>query len=131
MADLERGRRIAHLRTERHLTQQAVVDRLEAAAEEAGWTPKKAGHRVVTLRGYQGWEEKGGILWDNAKLLAAVYEVDADWLWSGDAKSVTPDVVDALSGGTQMDRMERLLLDVRDRLRAVEGALQDRRRRSA
>lgn len=76
MEDLARGERIKTLRTDRHLSQPAVVDLLE----------KKAGARVVTLRGYQAWEAGGGIRWENAKVLADVFGVEPEYVMAGDGE---------------------------------------------
>jgi transcriptional regulator with XRE-family HTH domain len=74
MADLARGERIKGLREERHLTQPAV-------AEAVG----------VTLRAYQAWEGTGGLRWENAKKLAAFFDVDPHELWAGRRHGQTPD----------------------------------------
>ena len=65
MADVERGERIKTLREARPGFTQ------EAAAEAIG----------VTLRAYQAWEAGGGIKWDNVKLIAALYDVEPEYLW--------------------------------------------------
>lgn len=95
MADLARGERIKGLRDDRHLSQPAVVDLLE----------KKAGARVVTLRGYQAWEAGGGIKWENVKVLAEMHGVAPEWIMSGDeAHPETPDLMSELDG----DRLARI-----------------------
>ena len=96
MADLERGARIRELRQAKHLTQPAV-------AELVG----------VSLRAYQAWEGGGGIAWDNVKLLAETLDADADFILSGPRSTSNGD-----AAPTQLDRIERLLTEVLDLLRA-------------
>lgn len=64
------------------------------------------------------WQQTGGIGYETAKKLADVFEVDADWLWSGrDGES--PDLMAAIGnadGESQLDRIER-------RLEALEAKL--------
>ena len=66
------GRRIAQLRMERHLTQ-------EAAADKAG----------VTLRAYQKWEAGGGIQYSNLQKLAEVFSVPVEQI-TGDVPTPNP-----------------------------------------
>jgi hypothetical protein len=88
VADIERGQRIRGRREELHLTQPAVVDLLEEAAAELPPThelhPAKAGKAPVTLRGYQTYEQGGGIVWEKAKLLAQVLQIDVQTMMSGE-----------------------------------------------
>lgn len=86
-ADAERGERIKWLRDEKlHLTQEAMADKVG-----------------ITLRGYQEWEAGGGIKWENAKKLAKIGGVEADWIMSGD-RGGTPDL--SLGGQSQLDHIE-------------------------
>jgi transcriptional regulator with XRE-family HTH domain len=111
MADLARGERIKALREERHLSQPAVLDLLE----------KRAGAKVVTLRGYQSWEAGGGIRWENTKVLADVFEVSPEWIMSGreTAELETP------SPFAQADQVQ----DVRDEFRQDVDALREQMER--
>lgn len=87
MADLSRGQRIKDLRESRHLTQEAIAERLG-----------------VTLRGYQAWEAGGGIKWDNVKRLATFHKVNPDFVMNG------PDETgEASANATQLDRIEMKL----------------------
>lgn len=96
VANIERGTRIRARREELHLTQPAVVDLLEEAAEALPEShelhPAKAGKPPVTLRGYQTYEQGGGIVWEKAKLLAQVLQMDVQTMMSGDEKTETPDL---------------------------------------
>lgn len=100
MADLARGERIKALREDRHLTQPAVAD-------EVG----------VTLRALQAWEASGALRWENAKKLARFFDVDEQWLWSGDReKSGTPDLLGKVSQQGDQDG----LADMRAQLDRIE-----------
>jgi transcriptional regulator with XRE-family HTH domain len=96
VANIERGTRIRERREALHLTQPAVVDLLEEAAqalpEDHDLHPAKAGKAPVTLRGYQSYEHGGGIVWEKAKLLAQVLQIDVQAMMSGESdKTETPD----------------------------------------
>jgi hypothetical protein len=88
VADVQRGERIRERREELHLTQPAVVDLLEAAAYKLPRShdlhPDKAGKPPVTLRGFQTYEAGGGIVWEKAKLLAQVLQMDVQEMMSGE-----------------------------------------------
>jgi hypothetical protein len=128
LADKERGDRIRDRRDELHLTQPAVVELLEAAAwqlpESHELHPRTAGKNAkppkpqkapVTLRGYQSYEGGGGIVWEKAKLLAQVLQMDVRVMMSGDERAApAPDPF-------AKRRQEDAPVDVR--LDAVEGAL--------
>lgn len=85
--DIARGERIKARRQELHLTQPAVVDLIEKAAYELPDThelhPDRAGKAPVTLRGYQTYEGGGGIVWEKAKLLAQVLQIDVQEMMNG------------------------------------------------
>ena len=101
MADLERGQRIKELRESRHLTQEAMADKLG-----------------VTLRGYQEWEAGGGIKWENVKKLAKQHGVEADFLMNG-PKPETPDLL----GASQLDRIEKIVTGLADSVGSIEAQL--------
>jgi transcriptional regulator with XRE-family HTH domain len=97
VANIERGTRIRERREALHLTQPAVVELLEEAAKALPEThdlnPKKAGKAPVTLRGYQSYEQGGGIVWEKAKLLAGVLQMDVQSMMNGEPEgpAETPD----------------------------------------
>lgn len=114
MEDLARGERIKALRMGRRLTQPAVVELLE----------QRAGAQVITLRGFQSWESGGGIRWENAKLLADVFEVDVEYLMTG--REDQPGVADLgrMNGErTQLDQVLTNQADILDRLASIEDRL--------
>jgi hypothetical protein len=93
--DAQRGQRIKARRIELHLTQPAVVRLVTQAAYELPPThelhPDRAGKPPFTLRGYQTYEQGGGIVWEKAVLLAQVLRLDVQDLMSGEAAlPVTP-----------------------------------------
>jgi transcriptional regulator with XRE-family HTH domain len=98
VADFERGERIKAAREARHLTQPAVVEKIE---EEARKLPpdhdlrrrlEDHGELPITLRGFQSWQYGGGIDYEKAKLLAKVLHVTTDWIFNGDEEDQpTPD----------------------------------------
>lgn len=119
--DIERGQRIKALRESLHLTQPAVVELVEQAA----WA-LPAGHQLrpdvagkppatkppVTLRGYQTWEQGGGIAWEKAKLLAKVLQTDVRAMMNG-VGDETPDLSRGAGEESQLDRIERELGEIR------------------
>lgn len=124
VADKQRGERIRERREELHLTQPAVVELLEEAAEALPPThelhPEKLGKAPLTLRGLQTYEQGGGIVWEKAKLLAQVLQMDVQAMMSGEREQgPTPDPFppanDALA----------------DRLDAIEATLTELRRERA
>lgn len=113
VADIERGTRIRERREELHLTQPAVVDLIEKAAwqlpRDHDLHPDKAGKAPVSLRGYQTYEQGGGIIWEKAKLLAQVLQMDVQTLMSGPSDDAdgrlrqvdTPELLTVLNGENQ------------------------------
>jgi transcriptional regulator with XRE-family HTH domain len=114
VADIERGIRIRERREELHLTQPAVVQLLEEAAsrlpEDHDLHPARAGKAPVTLRGYQSYEQGGGIVWEKAKLLAQVLQLEVQAMMSGEPED-TPDPFAAAHDpqAEWMTRMEALI----------------------
>jgi transcriptional regulator with XRE-family HTH domain len=93
VADLERGQRIKTRREELHLTQPAVVDLMEARARELPETHDLHGKAPITLRGYQTYERGGGIVWEKAKLLAGILQMDVQAMMHGEEEErETPDL---------------------------------------
>lgn len=120
VSDRERGDRIKARREELHLTQPAVVDLMEEAALALPRThdlhPANAGKAPVTLRGFQTYERGGGIVWEKAKLLAQVLQMDVSEMMNG-PREETPDLVGALGGREENSEPVDVRLDV------VEGTL--------
>jgi hypothetical protein len=99
-ADQERAERIRALKQARpDLTWRRIAD-----------------HVGVTERSATDWQKKGGIEFENAKKLAALFEVDVDYIWRG-VESGTPspfagqdDVHDRLASiDARLERIEALL----------------------
>lgn len=139
VADIERGTRIRERREELHLTQAAVVDLLEEAAKALprshGLHPSNLGKPPVTLRGYQTYEQGGGIVWEKAKLLAGVLQIDVQAMMSGEPDTpVTPDLsrpvnadsalAEVLAAITaQLAAQTEVLVEVKTTLVDVKGVL--------
>lgn len=76
-----------------------------------------AEHVGVTERSATDWGKKGGMEYENAVKLAALFEVDVDYLWRGTA-GPTPDPFE-----TQLDRLERNQGEILARLTGLAQAL--------
>jgi hypothetical protein len=135
VADVERGERIRGRREALHLTQPAVVELLEREAyalpRAHDLHPDNAGKPPVTLRGYQTYEQGGGIVWEKAKLLAKVLGFEVQEMMNGEPvteakgsivrKVDTPELLtmlnsdnalaEALAEFTQAIRKQNQLLD--------------------
>jgi transcriptional regulator with XRE-family HTH domain len=95
---VEIGERIRGLRSDSSETNRSIADHCEV------------GERTVA-----GWIAGDGISYKNAKKVAALFDVDIDWLWRGREKPTTGSPLDALSAPTS---------DLAERLEWIEGALQ-------
>ena len=94
-ADQDRADRIRALKKDHpEYTWQAIADRVG-----------------VSLRAAQSWQEKGGIEYENAKKLAALWDEDLDYIMRG-RRGETPD----LSNGSDNEADE-----VRARLERIEA----------
>lgn len=98
-ADQERADRIRALKLERpDLTWRRIADAVG-----------------VTERSATDWQKKGGIDYENAKKLAAVFEVDTDYIWRGPSdgeRAPSPFAgQDALAD--RLDRIEATLGELR------------------
>jgi hypothetical protein len=133
VADIERGQRIRGRREELHLTQPAVVDLMEEAAKALPDThelhPSKLGRAPVGLRGYQTYEQGGGIVWEKAKLLAEVLHLDVQEMMEGPRE--TPDLLTPPPAPVdwyrriehRLDEHERILTGQSAALERIEAAL--------
>lgn len=91
-ADQERADRIRALKLDRpDLTWRRIAD-----------------HVGVSERAASDWQKKGGIEYANAEKLAALFEVDVDYIWRG-TETNTPDLSRNHAGETQLDRIEAKL----------------------
>jgi len=90
-ADEERAARIRALKRDKHLKWQHIADSVG-----------------VRLRSAQMWAETGSISYDNAKKLAALADVDPDWIMRG-TETETPDPFPDSSLEERVDRMEERL----------------------
>lgn len=94
--------------------QEQVAARLRELRENA----RKPQHVIasevgVTLRAYQAWEAGGGISWQHYTALARVYGVTEEFILHGPEPEAP-----AMS---QMDRIERKLDEIRERLDQIEA----------
>lgn len=99
-ADQERAERIRALKQERpDLTWRRIAE-----------------HVGVTERSATDWQKKGGIEYENAVKLAALFQVDVDYIWRGEQTAPDP-----FSRPTE-DRVQELLENV-ERLLEQQNAL--------
>ena len=76
-----------------------------------------AKHCGVTIRAAQGWQEKGGIAYKHALKLAELWSVDVDFIMQGPRERSMDLMVAAYADDlSQLDRIERLLLAIAERL---------------
>jgi transcriptional regulator with XRE-family HTH domain len=112
MAEIARGERIAQLREARGLTQDEFPFALRDFND---------GNHVASRRAVQSWEAGGGIKPKNAKIVADFFGVEVDEIAQRELAAPPPQLT--LNGdASQLDRIERLLLDLRDRMIAIEAA---------
>lgn len=87
----------------------------------------------VGLRGYQKWEQTGGISWENLQKLAKIHKVEADWILNGEGKGATPDLMGTVNGGgdtdlgalrQQLDRIEQNQTDLAALLDAISAQVE-------
>lgn len=136
MQDSERGQRIRERRMELHLTQPAVVEKIEELAwklprDHALQPANAAGEdgtprAPLSLRGLQTYERGGGIVWEKAKLLAQVLQMDPHVMMHGldgedDPESEsTPDLLGMASPDAgladRLDAIERSLARIEQAL---------------
>lgn len=124
---LEIAHRITQLRERSPFTQPAVAAKLG-----------------IGLRAYQKLERVGTTKYERCEELAEIHaewardsadwgHVSADWIWDGRIpRGAAPDLLGELNGErTQLDRIEALLLDLRDRVTELADEQQGggRRRR--
>lgn len=105
----EMGSRIRGLRERSPYTQQAMADKVG-----------------VGLRMWQRIEERGITDWSRVQEIAEIHDVDPHWIWDGDERYETPDVMGRLDGSSgQLARMEgkldQLLDLVEQRLAVVDA----------
>jgi DNA-binding transcriptional regulator YiaG len=122
--DRQRGARIRALREERSLGREALAPQLE-----------------VSVKTLYNWEQGREINPSNLKALAEFFDVTPDYIRNGEQE--TPDLgkVFGAANGSQLDRIESLLLEVLSRLgggsqaeeleRVAADALQAQRRTTA
>lgn len=122
-----------------------IGERITQLRERSPFTqPDVAGKLGIGLRAYQKLERTGTTKYERCEELAKIHaewtrdstdwqHVSADWIWDGRMpRSEAPDLMGSLNGErTQLDRIEALLLDIRERLRPDEEDQRGRRRRRA
>jgi transcriptional regulator with XRE-family HTH domain len=117
--------RTPHTLRLRHLVEAQqrleIAERIRELRERSPFTqPNLADRLGLTLRGYQKLEERGTTKWDRVEEIAAIYDVEADWIWSGKERGETPDPF-ATSPAAESDlaRLERKI----DRVLANQAKL--------
>lgn len=100
---------------------------LKAARPDLTWD-RIADAIGVKERSAIEWSRTGGITYENCDKLAGLLEVDAEWLWSGRERNPgAGDLMGALSGTSQLDRIEARLNQLAEDLQAMrEDAAQGR-----
>lgn len=106
MADHARGEKLRRLRESRHLSQ-------EDAAHEIGVSAK-------TLR---AWEKGGPIRWENAKAVAAFYEVEAVELVTREIPDFPPDDFSEKQASGQLSTLRGEISELGDQIAALEATL--------
>lgn len=79
----------------------------------------------VSERSAFEWQKSGGMEHANAVKLAEVFEVDADWLWSGRVPGETPDLMAALNSRSDLAQLAESIGELHakmDRLLDAVGA---------
>lgn len=132
MEDIERGDRIKELREARRLTQPAVVERMCAVGG-----PRRDGRPFIGLRGYQRYEEGGGISWSKAQVLAEVLNTTEDYILRGEgerreprpARAIDTDLAERLASIEERIQLpgsvSRLDGELEARITRIEGTLQE------
>lgn len=90
----EIGERIRELREASRHTNRSIADELG-----------------VSERAVAKWMAGGGIAWDNVVSLAKLFDVEENYIWSGDPRAETPDVMGALSP-TGLGELEKHVHDL-------------------
>jgi hypothetical protein len=108
-ADQERADRIRELKKQHpEYTWQAIAD-----------------HVGVSLRAAQSWQEKGGIDYENAKKLAALWGEDLDFIMRG-PRSDPPALMDRFSRRQGDQAIVEALASIDERLTKIENELRRR-----
>src|ERR1044072_3021455 len=112
MAEIARGERIAQLREAPGLPQDDSPFALRDFSD---------GTHVASRRAVQSWEAGGGIKPKNAKIVADFFRVEGDEIAQRELAAPPPQL--PLNGdASQLDRIEPLLLALRDGMIAKEAA---------
>ena len=73
-------------------------------------SPYKQAHMAeqlnVGLRMYQRIEQRGTTEWERVQQIAEIHGVDPHWIWDGEEKPETPDLIAQMNGSSQLDRIE-------------------------
>lgn len=120
--------RLQVLMTQQHKAE--IGQRIKELRENSPETNRSIAEYVgVGERSVAAWIAGGGITYDNAKKVAELFEVDADYIWRGRSRPETPDVIGVLNGSEEppvLARMEAKLTRVehrQDQLLAELGEL--------
>jgi transcriptional regulator with XRE-family HTH domain len=111
--------RLEHLMDEAQRLQ--IAERIKDLRERSPYTqPNLAEKLGITLRAYQKMEANGTTKWERCEELGEIHGVDPRWIWEGEERPATPDLMGRLSSGpeAQLDRIERML-------EVVLGALEE------
>jgi hypothetical protein len=119
-ADQERADRIRALKQDRpDLTWRRIAD-----------------HVGVTERSATDWQSKGGISYENAGKLAALFEVDVDYIWRGPSqadRAPSPFAAQDMQGDLAgiLERIEAQLDEQNEVLDRIEKAVESERQARA
>ena len=98
-----------------------MAQRIVSLRERSPFTqPKMAARLGIGLRAYQKLELKGTTKYERCEELVEIHKdwaegdpewghLSADWIWDGRRRDETPDLVGALNGESQLDRIEAKL----------------------
>lgn len=126
-----RGPRTPRTLLLRMAADEARAERIrELKDQRPDLTWRRIGDAVgVSERSAVAWQKTGGIDYEHAKKLAAVFEVDLDWLWRGPVSEETPDLIETVARADQLEdiveKFSRRVDDVEARLKEIERLLTD------
>lgn len=86
--------------------------RIRELRERSPWKQHHMAEKIgVGLRMWQRIEQRGTTEWERVEQIAEIHDVDPHWIWSGEEKPATPDLMRQLNGSSseQLDRIEGML----------------------
>lgn len=105
---IEIGQRIRELRENSAETNRSIAD-----------------YCKVSVEAVRNWIAGKGISYDNGEKVAKLFDVDFNWLWRGESKGETPDVLRSLSGNSadELARLSDAVEELRVELAAARNEL--------